>query len=592
MKLKNYIFFLPFLILALVGCKDDDDVNAPSLTSEKGFSLILPYDINVGETLTFTASDNWSISDVENSLLYFSKTSGKAGVNKILIKPKQYNCTNDSIRYSFTINTSSGGVNKDVDVELIHEPVFMIETLNYEASPAGEALHIMVKSKADLSPRSLRLYYNPSSDFEDMMDTWFAPGLAKEQSQFVDGEEMMSLGTITTRARISDDEEEITINIKPNTTSRVLKGDFCFCIDDDTNIRSELMNVVQTATDTYCSKDMLTEDSIVTQLQKHKLGNGVPIVLLGDGFVDRDITEGKFREATNKAIDALFSMHPMNALRDYFDIYEVTAVSYNDYFSPYSSTAFSSKFTSSGSSEISGDNEKIEGYAKLAIGEQRINDAVIIVLVNENQYGGTCYQYFVPRTSDIPTGKSIAYVPLYESDDPQNCFATILNHEAVGHGFAKLADEYDTGRLGKISATEKLYFEEIQKLGYYRNIAFDNDVTKSYWANFAANSRYASEHLGCYEGAQEYSMGVYRPTENSIMNENIGGFNAASRVMIYKRCMNIAFGNSWKYNEADFIAFDLENNAKASTKRNAPAKRSGTFKPLAAPKMIMMSTAK
>ena len=36
----------------------------------------------------------------------------------------------------------------------------------------------------------------------------------------------------------------------------------------------------------------------------------------------------------------------------------------------------------------------------------------------------------------------------------------------------------------------------------------------------------------------------------------------------------------------------LENKAKASTKRNAPAKRSGTFKPLATPKLIMMETAK
>ena len=337
---------------------------------------------------------------------------------------------------------------------------------------------------------------------------------------------------------------------------------------------------------------MVTGDSIVTQLQKHKIGNGVPIVILGDGFLDRDIASGKFREATNKAIDALFSLHPMTALRDYFDVYEVSAVSYNDYFTPTSSTAFNSKFTSPGSSEIRGDDNKAEGYAKLAIGDMRINDAVIIVLVNENQYGGTCSMRIFPKISDIPNGISIAYVPLYESDDPQRCFATILNHEVVGHGFAKLSDEYDTERLGKISSSEKQEYEEIQKFGFYRNIAFDSDVTKSYWANFAADSRYKSENLGCYEGGACFTLGVYRPTENSIMNANIGGFNVAGRVMIYKRCMNIAFGNRWKYNEADFIAFDLENKAKASTKRNAPAKRSGTFKPLAPPKLIMMPIAK
>ena len=89
MKLKNYIFFLPFIILALVGCKEDDS-DSPAFTSESGFSLILPYDIHEGNTLTFTASDNWVISSANNSQLSFSQTSGKAGVNNILIKPKNY----------------------------------------------------------------------------------------------------------------------------------------------------------------------------------------------------------------------------------------------------------------------------------------------------------------------------------------------------------------------------------------------------------------------------------------------------------------------------------------------------------------------
>lgn len=589
MKLKNYIFFLPFIILALVGCKEDDS-DSPAFTSESGFSLILPYDIHEGNTLTFTASDNWVISNVNNSQLSFSQTSGKAGVNNILIKPKNYNHTNDNIRYSFTITTSDRGRSKEVDVELIHEPVFKIETLNYDVSPAGETLHIRVKSKADLSPMSLRVYSVSTSDFDNMMAAWNA----KEESQLADGKVSICLDPVTTRSKISADEAEINITIKPNTTSRVLKGTFGFCIDDNINIRSEYMTVVQPSVDTYCSKDMVTDDSIVTQLQKHKLGNGVPIVILGDGFLDRDITGGKYREATNKAIDALFSMHPMSALKDYFDVYEVTAVSYNNYFSPYSSTAFNSKFTSLGSSEIHGDNSKAIGYAKLAVGEKRISDATVIVLVNENQYGGTTTLYTdEPKISDIPNGCGIAYVPLFESAEYPNIFTTILNHEAVGHGFAKLADEYDQGRKGKLTDSAKELIEISQMHGGCRNISLDSDVTKSYWANFAANSRYNYEHLGCYEGANDYSMGVYRPTENSIMNESLEeGFNVAGRVMIYKRCMQIALGDSCKYNEADFIAFDLENKAKASSKRNSPAKRPSTFRPLASPNVDIMKTLK
>jgi hypothetical protein len=196
------------------------------------------------------------------------------------------------------------------------------------------------------------------------------------------------------------------------------------------------------------------------------------------------------------------------------------------------------------------------------------------------------------KESDIPNGNSIAYVPLSESNEEQMMFSTVLCHEAIGHGFAKLADEYDNIIYEKIPDDEKQDIINRQKSGGYRNVALDPDVTKSYWADFAADSRYNSERLGCYEGGATYALGVYRPTENSIMNSDFEGFNVAGRVQIYKRCMSIAFGNSWKYNEADFIAFDLENKAKASTKRNAPAKRSGTFKPLAPPKLIMMPIAK
>ena len=62
--------------------------------------------------------------------------------------------------------------------------------------------------------------------------------------------------------------------------------------------------------------------------------------------------------------------------------------------------------------------------------------------------------------------------------------------------------------------------------------------------------------------------------------------------MIYKRCMKIALGKSWNFNLADFITFDLENGKATSNKRNAPAKRSRNFRPLAAPKVTIMKTAK
>ena len=592
MKLIKTLIILPFLIIAFVGCGDDDEDKASTLSSKKVLELTLSYDIRVGETLTFNASDNWTVSDVNNAMISLSKTSGGSGENSIVVKAKDYNCTNEDAHYSFTITSGNGHGANDIKVNITHEPVFIVESLIYEAKAQGDIIDVHVKSKALANPKNeIYVFFDSTSDAEKMILNFTDEELSKSQAKRVNGN-MQYLGNATlTRASNSPEEATFHVEIAPNNTSSIRKGVFAFSVGERTGMFSDGIMITQLPANAYHSQDM-SQDGKVTQILKHKKGNGVPIVIMGDGFLDRDITSGKYREATNKAIDGLFSMHPMKALKDYFDVYEVNAVSYNDYFTSTSNTAFSSRFTSFTSTEIKGDDSKVKEYAKKAIDEKRIDDALIIVLINDNRYAGTCSMCMDSKESDIPNGNSIAYVPLSESNEEQMMFSTVLCHEAIGHGFAKLADEYDNIIYEKIPDDEKQDIINRQKAGGYRNVALDPDVTKSYWADFAADSRYNSERLGCYEGGATYALGVYRPTENSIMNDNIGGFNVAGRVMIYKRCMKIALGKSWNFNLADFITFDLENGKATSNKHNAPAKRSRNFRPLAAPKVTIMKTAK
>ena len=592
MKLIKTLIILPFLIIAFVGCGDDDEDKASTLSSKKVLELTLSYDIRVGETLTFNASDNWTVSDVNNAMISLSKTSGGSGENSIVVKAKDYNCTNEDAHYSFTITSGNGHGANDIKVNITHEPVFIVESLIYEAKAQGDIIDVHVKSKALANPKNeIYVFFDSTSDAEKMILNFTDEELSKSQAKRVNGN-MQYLGNATlTRASNSPEEATFHVEIAPNNTSSIRKGVFAFSVGERTGMFSDGIMITQLPANAYHSQDM-SQDGKVTQILKHKKGNGVPIVIMGDGFLDRDITSGKYREATNKAIDGLFSMHPMKALKDYFDVYEVNAVSYNDYFTSTSSTAFSSRFTSFTSTEIKGDDSKVKEYAKKAIDEKRIDDALIIVLINDNRYAGTCSMCMDSKESDIPNGNSITYVPLSESNEEQMMFSTVLCHEAIGHGFAKLADEYDNIIYEKIPDDEKQDIINRQKAGGYRNVALDPDVTKSYWADFAADSRYNSERLGCYEGGATYALGVYRPTENSIMNDNIGGFNVAGRVMIYKRCMKIALGKSWNFNLADFITFDLENGKATSNKHNAPAKRSRNFRPLAAPKVTIMKTAK
>lgn len=349
-----------------------------------------------------------------------------------------------------------------------------------------------------------------------------------------------------------------------------------------------------TSVELYHSLDMKTDDGKVTQLQKHKIGKGVPIVILGDGFVDKEIKDGNFRDAATSTIDAIFSVHPFKSLRDYFDVYEVTAVSYNHtnlMDLTEDSTNYQTAFNTYGLKELgnnaytteinSGDQRKMLEYAKKAIAKDRINDATIIMLINDFSSGGLTYYVTYLYTTgymEFPTGCGISYVPLedimkFNDDSPfkdmdlltsnyddisKTTFASTLLHE-FGHGFAKLADEYvleenkwDNFESGKESLI--MY----QNSGYHRNVSLESDVTKTPWADFAADSRYDFEKLGCYEGGEYQEKGVYRPTEYSIMRCSDNYFNVICRALIYKRCMNIAYGDSWKFNYEEFVKFDLE----------------------------------
>ena len=231
------------------------------------------------------------------------------------------------------------------------------------------------------------------------------------------------------------------------------------------------------------------EDGKVTQLQKHTIGNGVPIIIMGDSFSNSDIVYGKYREATTWALEELFSVHPMKSLRDYFDVYEVTTVSYAN---ESHSTAFSSHFDGR---FLTGDNGKAMDYAIKVIGdEKRMDDVTIIILNNEEKYGGTCFMHIIPSSvPGIPKGDAVAFVSLVG-----NSKKYILLHEAIGHGFAKLADEYEDVGYEPISEADKEMLMGDHDNGYWRNISMDSDVTKTPWADFAADSRYDFEKLGCY----------------------------------------------------------------------------------------------
>ena len=120
--------------------------------------------------------------------------------------------------------------------------------------------------------------------------------------------------------------------------------------------------------------------------------------------------------------------------------------------------------------------------------------------------------------------------------------------------------------MGEVTSAEKTKtIDEQNYRGWWKNVDFTDDPANVRWRHFLADSRYANEGLGVYEGGLTYWTGVWRPTENSIMRYNTGGFNAPSREAIYYRINKLAFGDSWEYDYEEFVKYDEVNRSGSST---------------------------
>lgn len=583
MNMKKFLRFIWIMIVAfLVSCTEVGvDGGVRVLTPKDGSKQIeLGYDISKSASYTFQAPYSWKIWEASN-LLEISPKNGGSGDNTLKVKAVEYNCTNKPSTSTFTID---GSGNDKLTVTVNQQPVFRIDTLKYRVHSDKDTIDVCFDTDAPLTS-SLHLYYDPKTDFMDMFDKGNASN-ARSVSGNV-GKVCVPVEYSSTRAG-KKGEYHITIPILANKERRARRGVFGFALDEEMTMTSDMIEVVQDASDIEHSTDMTSLDGKVHTLQVHKRGNkGVPIVLLGDGFLDKDIENGTYAAAMEEAYRYLFTVEPMTSLKDYFDVSYVTAVSYNNYFATGTSTAFSSVFAGGGSTSIEGNDDKAVNYAKKAVSGDRINDVLIIIVINDTRYAGTCSIYYAGDNTDVPNGYSIAYIPMTaKSETSDVAFEEVLHHEAVGHGFGKLADEYYYSENGSLTSAQnseaKNDLVNFQKHGCFRNVDLHSDVTMTYWSELAADARYQAEKLSAYVGAYGFISGVYRPTKTSIMVDNVGGFNSPSRMMIYKRCMKIATGKVPSYE--DFVTFDEPSRTFASGAR-VFVNEHKTVKPLGKPRV-------
>lgn len=318
------------------------------------------------------------------------------------------------------------------------------------------------------------------------------------------------------------------------------------------------------------------EDEWIT-LQKATKGNngGINIVLLGDGFSAKDIASGKYLTDIKQEVEYFFGIEPYKTYRDYFNIYTAIPLSTESGVGTVNTiryNRFNTTFT--GGVGLKADYDEVFDYALGAptVNKSNLNQTLIIMVPNSTDYGGICQMW--------EDGSAIAFCPQSTYGYPLDTRG-VIQHEAGGHGFGKLGDEYiyhnafidfcDCTCCGHV-----LEFNGAKSLGWYDNLELTGKMHSVGWSHLIFDDRY-SDIVDIYEGGYMHNRGVFRSEPNSCMNNDIPYYSTISRESIVKRIKAYA-GETYSFE--DFVKNDKRDAGIVESRAfggNGDQRTSGTY---------------
>lgn len=299
------------------------------------------------------------------------------------------------------------------------------------------------------------------------------------------------------------------------------------------------------------------EDSQL-QLQRHTKGRGINIVFIGDGYDAKDISKENYLNDVREGMEYFFAIEPYKTYKDYFDVYVDFPLSYESGVCSNVNIWHTTKFDTTYGAGVGGRlkvnfddmmSYVLNDVTGTVVTGGNVNQTSIITILNSDVYEGlTCLW---------ATGAAIAAVPHSRYGYP-NDYRGLIQHEAGGHGFGKLDDEYVYHRehIRKCPCTDGCTHaeavEEAKNRGWSRNVSLIGKYKDVEWRHLIFDDRY-QDIVDIYEGACMHSGGIYRSEVNSCMNNNVPYYSTISRQAIVERIMDYA-GET--FNFENFVAKD------------------------------------
>ena len=289
---------------------------------------------------------------------------------------------------------------------------------------------------------------------------------------------------------------------------------------------------------TYGDGDVITN-------QTATIGNGVNIVFMGDCFDAQDIATGKYLNGINEAIGYFFAVEPYATYKDYFNVYTVFGLSPDSGMGT-ANTIREAKFGSQYklNEGVDTDGKVCFEYAckTPTVTLENICQTSIVLIENSYEYGGVTQMW--------DDGSAIAMCPMSTDEYPYD-FRGLVQHEAGGHAFGKLGDEYIYHNHFithcPICGDATPPVRHAHSLGWFQNLWLNGNMYDVPWSHLIFDEKYQNT-VDIYEGGYMHTRGCFRSETNSCMNNNIPYFSAISRQEIVKRIMKYA-GKEFSFEE-------------------------------------------
>lgn len=289
-------------------------------------------------------------------------------------------------------------------------------------------------------------------------------------------------------------------------------------------------------------------------LQTASRGNGIDLVILGDGYDAEDIADGTYLNDMQQTAEYFFGMEPFKTYRDYFNVKTAWALSNESGIGTLNTlrdTKFDTQYGNyTADSRISCNSDYTMQYVveNTSLTEQDLGETLVILVPNSTTYDGLTYMW--------SNGAALSICPKSTFDFPNDARG-LVQHEACGHGFTKLADEYmyhkawiQTCICSCCKHVDGLL--SMQAIGQGQNLSFSGNYQEVPWAHLIEDARY-NDIVDIYDGGYFHSNGVYRSESNSVMNNNVPYMSTWCRELAVRRIKQLA---DEPFDYEDFVAND------------------------------------